>query len=471
MNLIRAAFIRAQAPRVSNEQTANFEMNRAHSKAIENTNRRFGSRIMNHKDENNAKSSHIADEVRAFYDRHPYPPPVTDLDDYRRRWQDKEIRRADYHLYWPARPYGDNLNILVAGCGTAQAARYALRQPESSVIGIDVSSTSIEHTEALKRQYHLSNLEIHKLPIERAHELGQRFDQIICTGVLHHLADPDAGLRALRKVLKPDGAMHLMVYAAYGRAGIYMLQEYCRRLEIGRSDREIRDLANTLMALPPGHPLAHLLGEVPDFRSKAGLADALLHPQDRAYTVPQLFDFIEQAGLTFGRWLRQAPYLPQCGDLAKTPHGHRLAELPPAEQYAAVELLRGTMVRHNAIVYRSDRLGDVQSIRFDDERWQNYVPIRVPRTLCVEERLPPGAAAVLINQSHTYTDLILPVDEEQKRLFEAVDGQRTIAEILHNIPVRGGDERVGNFFEMLWWYDQLVFDASEHMGKTDDRTI
>ena len=51
------------------------------------------------------------------------------------------------------------------------------------------------------------------------------FDQIVCTGVLHHLADPDVGLSALRSVLKPDGAMQLMVYAPYGRTGIYMLQD------------------------------------------------------------------------------------------------------------------------------------------------------------------------------------------------------------------------------------------------------
>jgi len=35
-------------------------------------------------------------------------------------------------------------------------------------------------------------------------------------------------LSALWIVLKPDGAMQLMVYAPYGRAGIYMLQEFCR---------------------------------------------------------------------------------------------------------------------------------------------------------------------------------------------------------------------------------------------------
>ncbi len=93
--------------------------------------------------------------------------------------------------------------------------------------------------------------------------------------------------------------------------------------------------------LPQDHPLARLLGESADFRSQAGLADALLHPRDRAYTVPELFDFLERAGLVFGRWVRQAPYLPQCGALAAAPHASRLAMLPLPEQYAAVELWRG----------------------------------------------------------------------------------------------------------------------------------
>ena len=417
----------------------------------------------------------IANEVKAFYDQHPYPPPVNDLDGYRRLWEDPQRRRAEYHLYWPAKPYQERQDILVAGCGTAQAARYALRHPSARVTGIDVSSTSIRHTEALKRRYDLTNLEIHQLAIEQSHQLQQRFDKIICTGVLHHLPDPDAGLRVLRNVLKLDGAMHLMVYATYGRSGIYMLQEYCRRLGIGHSDQEILDLANTLTALPPGHPLAHLLGQVPDFRTKAGLADALLHPQDRAFTVPQLFDFIEEAGLTFGRWLRQAPYLPQCGALAQIPHGYSLTQLPPKEQYAAVELLRGTMVRHNVIVYRSDRPVSGQPVRFDEVGWQHYIPIRLPRTRCVEKRLPPGAAAVLINQGHTYTDLVLPIDEGQRQLFECIDGHRTITEIQNDFTSQGeqspSHELARSFFEQLWRYDQVVFDTTKCRKESDDGTI
>ena len=75
----------------------------------------------------------------------------------------------------------------------------------------------------LQRKYNLENLELHQLPIERVHEIGRSFDLVVCTGVLHHLPDPDCGLRALRDVLRPSGAMRLMVYARYGRTGISVI--------------------------------------------------------------------------------------------------------------------------------------------------------------------------------------------------------------------------------------------------------
>ena len=403
----------------------------------------------------------VVDRVQAFYERYPYPRPVDSLDAYRRRWQDEARRRADFHLYWPDRTYREDRSILVAGCGTSQAAKHALRWPAAQVTGIDFSATSVRCTEALKRQYGLDNLEVYQLAIERVGELGSAFDQIVCTGVLHHLDDPDAGLAALQEVLEPDGAMHLMVYAPYGRTGIYMLQEYCRRLGVSPSEQELVDLAGTLRELPRNHPLEHLLRGAPDFQREGGLADALLHPRDRAYAVPQFFDLIRGAGLAFGRWLRQAPYLAHCGSVAATPHASRLAQLPAEEQYAALELFRGTMVRHSAIVYHQDRPGGCTPVRFEAEDWRTYVPVRVPATIAVQKRLPPGAAAVLINQGHTYTDLYLPINQQEKRLFDAIDGSRTITQIVHQAWQREPRwERARGFFQRLWWYDQVVFDAS-----------
>ena len=88
---------------------------------------------------------------------------MTDLAGYRERWTDLERRRAAFHLLWPAEPYRDDVEILVAGCGTSQAARHAMREPGSRVTGIDVSESSLEHTRALKETYEIDNLELQRV--------------------------------------------------------------------------------------------------------------------------------------------------------------------------------------------------------------------------------------------------------------------------------------------------------------------
>jgi hypothetical protein len=288
-------------------------------------------------------------------------------------------------------------------------------------------------------------------------ELGVTFDQIVCTGVLHHLPEPDAGLQALREVLAPGGAMHLMLYAPYGRTGVYMLQDFCRRLGIEATENGIRELVTALGALPSGHPLGTLLREAPDFRNEAAVADALLHPQDRAYSVPELFAFLERCGLQFGRWVKQAPYSPHCGLMARLPQAARLAKLPLMDQHAAAELFRGTISRHSVVVYRDDDPATTHSLSFGSDAWRRYVPIRAPDTIAVEERLPSGAAAVLINRRHSHTDIYLPIDAQEKRLYDAVDGARTIGELAEE---HGELEAAGPFFQRLARYDQVVFDAS-----------
>jgi SAM-dependent methyltransferase len=398
----------------------------------------------------------ITRRVGAFYERHPYPPPTDDLAAYRQIW-DERRRRADSFLFWPAEPYRDDRSILVAGCGTTQAAKYALRWPNARVTGIDISAASIAFTRKLKRKYALDNLEVRQLAVERAPELGTSFDHVACTGVLHHLPDPDAGLAALREVLAPAGALHLMVYAPFGRAGVYLIQDYCRQLGIGSSAAEIRDLAIALRSLPSDHPLAAPLRHAPDFRDAAGLADALLHPHDRAYSVPQLMSLLGDGGMAFGRWVRQAPYLPSCGALAASPHRSLLDRLAPEAQFAAVELFRGTMVRHGLVAYRADRRPPTPEVAFDGDAWLGYAPVRAPDTIAVPDNRRPGAVAVLINRNHTYTDLVLPIDARQASMLAASDGERTIAEIAAHPSNR---DVARDFFQQLWRYDQVVFDTT-----------
>jgi len=404
-------------------------------------------------------SNEGADAVWEFYTSHPYPPPLENLDRARAVFQDENVHRAESHLLWPQKRYRPDLDVLVAGCGTWQAAKFALCHPAARVVGIDVSPTSLEHTGRLKRKYNLMNLETRQLPIENVADLDQRFDLIVCTGVLHHLVDPDAGLRALRSVLRSEGVMYLMVYAPYGRTGVHMLQEYCRRLGVGTSNQEINDLTAVLKVLPQHHPMLSMVRGSRESLDADALVDAVLNPRDRTYSVPQLFDFIERSNLTLGRWYWQAPYLPHCGSIATTPHANRLAALPEPEQYMEMELWRGLVTNHDVLVHRSSANNDGWKVRFDDDHYLRYVPIRRPWTVCVQERIPAGSAGVLLNQTHLFQDLILTIDEKEKKMFEAIDGRCSISEIVDK--VKGDSIQAQVFFEKLWWYDQVVFDTSQ----------
>ena len=409
------------------------------------------------KSEEDPTSAGSRDAVRAFYESHPYPAPVSSLERRLDLYRDPRRRRAQNLLLWPLEKPRADRKILIAGCGTSQAARHAMMEPEARITAIDISETSLRHTRDLRAKHDIRNLQLHRLAIERIEELGETFDQIVCTGVLHHLSDPDAGLRSLRNVLTVDGAMHVMVYAPYGRAGVYMMQDYCRLLGIGVRDAELRDLSKTIQALSSDHPIAGVLKRAKDFAQPDALADALLNPQDRAYSVSQLYEWLERCGLKFGRWHEQAPYLPQCGAIARTPHAARLTALPSRAQHAAMELLRGTMDRHGFITYRDDRERVPQPITFEGDLWRGFVPVRLPWTLTVKDRAPRGVSAVLINPRHMYPDLALFIDAAQERLLKAIDGERSAGEILQSAVK--SEETGRAFFQRLWEHDLIMFDA------------
>ena len=94
-----------------------------------------------------------------------------------------------------------------------------------------------------------------------------------------------------------------------------------------------------------------------------------------------------------------------------------------------MELLRGTMLRHSLIVYR-DNAPVFPMSAFDGDNWLDYIPVQFPETNCVEEKIPPGAAGVLINQNHTDKDSYLTINTAKKRMFIAIDKKRTIGNII-----------------------------------------
>jgi hypothetical protein len=117
------------------------------------------------------------------------------------------------------------------------------------------------------------------------------------------------------------------------------------------------------------------------------------------------------------------------------------------------------MVMHSVVACRDDHPDGTPPYDLGEQAghaWRASVPIRLPDTICVQERLPPGAAAVLINRTHIYRDLVLPINAAEKRLFDRVDGIRTLGEIAEGVP----PAMARGFFERLGWWDQVVFDRS-----------
>src|SRR5262249_22229925 len=175
-----------------------------------------------------------SDPVADQYVRYPYPEIGDDIPTWLRKYNyDFYDPRAYAALLWPEGRPKKSLSILVAGCGTMQGAVIAFLNPECSVTGVDFSKASITHEEQLRARHNLTNLTLRVMDLREVRSLGNCFDFILSTGVLHHLADPTKGLRALASVLDPaHGAMVLMLYGRAGRVGIYLLQDALRRMGV-----------------------------------------------------------------------------------------------------------------------------------------------------------------------------------------------------------------------------------------------
>ncbi|MDI1267148.1 MAG: class I SAM-dependent methyltransferase, partial [bacterium] len=177
----------------------------------------------------------VTEAVRKQYEAYSYPPPIEDAEAFLRKWGPLtcDPKFASVQL-WPEGRPRQNLRILCAGCGSAQAPLIALNNPECTVLGIDLSETSLAHSSRLRDRHRLANLELRQMSLLDVGQLNRSFDLIACTGVLHHLPDPDAGLSALAAVLDPSGSMAIMLYGTAGRAGIYLVQDILRRLGAGQ---------------------------------------------------------------------------------------------------------------------------------------------------------------------------------------------------------------------------------------------
>lgn len=252
----------------------------------------------------------MENKVEKQYTNWVYPDPIEDMQIAISKGEYLEI--GDPLMYWPLMwPHKrsiDKLDILIAGCGSNQAAYYACRNPNWNVLGIDLSDSSLAHQKKLKHKHNLTNLRLEKLDLTKVESLGLDFDFITSTGVLHHLPDPDEGLAALKSVLRPEGVINLMVYGTSLRLGVYMLQEVFRTLGFKQIKSDIDIVRATVDSLHPEHVLRRYVKAGYDLKYDAGMVDTFLHPQDRSYSVKEVFKFTRDAGLEFLSWCDPIEY-------------------------------------------------------------------------------------------------------------------------------------------------------------------
>lgn len=235
--------------------------------------------------------------LKKHYESFPYPIPIDDLE--------KELENGFYfsdpskfwHKIWPEKKFSDKkLNIFVAGCGTKQAAIIAKCNPEHYVIGADISKKSIDSSEHLKKKYSLHNLELLHDDFRNI-TFTKKFDLIICSGVIHHLEDPNSGLNYLSNILESDGVIDLMVYGDKSNSCLNFFKQFFKKINLKQDERSIAFLKNFINTLNPGHPLKNLVGNSTDMKNDSGIVDLLLHQSEKFFSIKEIISLLEKNNL------------------------------------------------------------------------------------------------------------------------------------------------------------------------------
>ena len=355
-----------------------------------------------------------------------------------------------HRMFWPDRGYTPNLDILVAGCGTNQAAVFAYTNPGANVVAIDVSQPSLDHHRYLKDAYGMRNLELHRLPIEDAGTLGREFDLIVSTGVLHHMAEPKQGMQALAGCLRPEGVIAIMLYARYGRIGVEILQSLFRDLSLKQDEAPLAVVKEAIAALPQDHPVRRYLAVAPDLQFDAGLVDTFLHGRDRSYTVDDCLDLVASAGLVFQEWFLKSSYEPPAS--FSVGFHAAIAALPREKQWSVMERINTRNACHFFTACRADRPRKRYVIDCASHEALDYVPsLRYRCGLDGSQLSRPG--------------FMMSLDPVQTALLRQMDGRGTIREIMVAALQRGElpqqsqadlDQLGKSVFQLLWRADFLA---------------
>jgi len=310
-------------------------------------------------------------QVQNQYENYPYPYRNPDDDKHRiMRMEGEFLYEIIHYLYNGKQNFKNGFRVLVAGGGTGDSAVWLGKQlmdyPGSEVVYLDFSGPSMEIAKKRAAHQGITNITWVEDSILNLPELSiGKFDYVNCIGVLHHLEDPESGIQILSDLLNEDGGGMIMVYAQYGRTGVYQVQELLRSTGKGIEgiEEEVSSAWDVLNCLPKSNWFVRGEELVSDHQQYGdiGLYDAFLHKRDRAYTIPQLYEFIENAGLNIvgfvDHFTRAALSIDSYFKDSATKE--RIKKLPLREQQAICEIMVGNITKHTIHISRkTDTVAD-----------------------------------------------------------------------------------------------------------------
>lgn len=398
-----------------------------------------------------------AETVRGQYEDFPYPYRDPNKEGQYFNWCDPQSLMGLSHSGWGGRrDLRRGARFLIAGCGTGDstiAFAEELAGCDTEIVAIDLSSKSIEISKARAVRRKLSNITFHHMSILDLPTAGLgQFDVIECGGVLHHLPDPSAGLSALGSVLKDDGIMAIMVYAQYGRLSIYLVQELMRKLiaEGTPRDQRISIAREFLNFVPSGHWLTvnnSLIVPEMQWPDGSGIYDLFLHSVDRAYTVPQLYEWVEGCGLVLNEFFSEMTddtlYAPESYTDSRLLHqiagGKSLRE-----RQAIAELMNGNIAKHYFYATKQPKTPAV----FADDMIIDYPPLqtmfmefREGFIKALEQRQLGDRVEGPVKAFPGMPHLFVTKRPHTIALMKAIDGKHTIGQIVEQVAAQAGASR------------------------------
>ncbi|MCC5899190.1 MAG: class I SAM-dependent methyltransferase [Phormidium sp. BM_Day4_Bin.17] len=252
-----------------------------------------------------SQSKQHLEAVRQQFERSPYPRislEETPKDNSSYLYQ-HHFASAYYHRNQQVIDPKDKL-ILDAGCGSGyKALALAYANPGAKIVGIDFSEESVKLARTRLEYHGIENVEFHAMAIESIASLGMEFDYINCDEVLYLLPDPEAGLRALKSVLKPQGIIRGNLHSALQRVNFFRAQKLFKMM--GLMEDDVTDE----MAMELSQETMEALRDSVDLKKKVwnsrikgnpeGLLANYLLREDRGYTIPDLFELLGKTDLEF----------------------------------------------------------------------------------------------------------------------------------------------------------------------------